>query len=86
MTRKPAVGDVAELEWFKSSYSTNDGPECVEVAWTKSSYSGSDTNHCVETATGCGIVHVRDSKNVRGPRLGFAPGAWADFVAYASTS
>ncbi|MHA5054335.1 DUF397 domain-containing protein [Streptomyces sp. SD15] len=22
----------SELEWFKSSYSTNDGPECVEVA------------------------------------------------------
>ncbi|MBT3162628.1 DUF397 domain-containing protein [Streptomyces sp. Vc74B-19] len=21
-----------ELTWFKSSYSTNDGPECVEVA------------------------------------------------------
>ncbi|MFI1222823.1 MULTISPECIES: DUF397 domain-containing protein [unclassified Streptomyces] len=32
-----------ELTWFKSSYSTNDGP-----------------------------------------RLGFAPAAWADFVAYAS--
>ncbi|MGW4273003.1 DUF397 domain-containing protein [Streptomyces seoulensis] len=22
------------LNWFKSSYSTNDGPECVEVAHT----------------------------------------------------
>ncbi|MEU1053468.1 DUF397 domain-containing protein [Streptomyces sp. NPDC005876] len=22
------------LEWFKSSYSSNDGPECVEVAIT----------------------------------------------------
>ncbi|MFH8687969.1 DUF397 domain-containing protein, partial [Streptomyces anulatus] len=21
-----------ELNWFKSSYSTNDGPQCVEVA------------------------------------------------------
>jgi hypothetical protein len=24
----------SELKWFKSSYSTNDGPECVEVAVT----------------------------------------------------
>ncbi|MFF1662354.1 DUF397 domain-containing protein, partial [Streptomyces sp. NPDC055898] len=24
------------LTWFKSSYSTNDGPECVEVAETAS--------------------------------------------------
>ncbi|MFJ4621950.1 DUF397 domain-containing protein [Streptomyces sp. NPDC088812] len=23
----------APLEWFKSSYSSNDGPECVEVAF-----------------------------------------------------
>ncbi|MFH9587039.1 DUF397 domain-containing protein [Streptomyces luteogriseus] len=22
----------AELNWFKSSYSSNDGPDCVEVA------------------------------------------------------
>ncbi|MFI8349877.1 DUF397 domain-containing protein [Streptomyces sp. NPDC085596] len=24
--------DMTGLEWFKSSYSGNDGPECVEVA------------------------------------------------------
>ncbi|MGW3851116.1 DUF397 domain-containing protein [Streptomyces fagopyri] len=24
----------SELKWYKSSYSTNDGPECVEVAAT----------------------------------------------------
>lgn len=68
MTCKPSVGDGSELEWIKSSYSTNDGPECVEVAAAP------------------GAVCVRDSKNVRGPQLGFAPDAWADFVTYASTS
>ncbi|MFF0386039.1 DUF397 domain-containing protein [Streptomyces sp. NPDC004286] len=26
--------DMNGLEWFKSSYSGNDGPECVEVALT----------------------------------------------------
>ncbi|MGW1106337.1 DUF397 domain-containing protein [Streptomyces sp. NPDC002540] len=54
------------LTWFKSSYSSNDGPDCVEVAATAST------------------VHVRDSKNVPGPHLGFARRAWAEFVTYAS--
>ncbi|MFI6037279.1 DUF397 domain-containing protein [Streptomyces sp. NPDC051315] len=26
----------ASLNWFKSSYSSNDGPECVEVAFAPS--------------------------------------------------
>ncbi|GAA5078154.1 DUF397 domain-containing protein [Streptomyces similanensis] len=30
----PAAGNDSALEWFKSSYSTTDGPECVEVAHT----------------------------------------------------
>ncbi|MDO0926389.1 DUF397 domain-containing protein [Streptomyces sp. TG1A-8] len=32
MTLKPSGGDISELEWIKSSYSTADGPSCVEVA------------------------------------------------------
>ncbi|WP_374385385.1 DUF397 domain-containing protein [Streptomyces sp. D2-8] len=27
-----------------------------------------------------GTVHVRDSKNVEGPRLALTPRAWADFL------
>lgn len=27
-----STGNGSALEWFKSSYSTADGPECVEVA------------------------------------------------------
>ncbi|OMI33763.1 DUF397 domain-containing protein [Streptomyces sparsogenes] len=38
MTLKPS-------EWTKSSYSTNDGPECVEVAWIKSSIRIRDSKH-----------------------------------------
>ncbi|WP_137993941.1 DUF397 domain-containing protein [Streptomyces vilmorinianum] len=61
MIRKP------ELEWFKSSYSSNsEGDDCVEVATTPAT------------------VHVRDSKDVEGPRLAFGPGAWTGFVTYAS--
>lgn len=74
--------------WFKSSYSDgNEGDSCVEVAgdWCKSSYSsGPDGDSCVEIAAAPGTVHVRDSKNVEGPRLAFAPSAWAGFVPFAS--
>ncbi|WEH35384.1 DUF397 domain-containing protein [Streptomyces sp. AM 4-1-1] len=66
MSVESSAGHASGLMWFKSSYSTNDGPDCVEVAAAASA------------------VRVRDSKVVSGPQLGFAPDAWADFVAYAS--
>lgn len=34
MTRKPSSGAGPALAWTKSSYSSNDGPDCVEVAVT----------------------------------------------------
>ncbi|MCI4045650.1 DUF397 domain-containing protein [Streptomyces sp. TRM75563] len=56
-----------------------------ELRWFRSSYSdSSNSNECVEVATALGAVHVRDSKNARGPRLALAPAAWAGFVAYAA--
>lgn len=56
-----------------------------ELRWFRSSYSdSSNSNECVEVATTPGAVHVRDSKNARGPRLAVAPAAWAGFVAYAA--
>ncbi|AXG78101.1 DUF397 domain-containing protein [Streptomyces paludis] len=66
MTLKPSAGDGSAPRWTKSSYSTNDGPECVEVAATPHT------------------IHVRDTKDIRLPHLGFAPTAWGDFVTYAS--
>ncbi|MCC3653352.1 DUF397 domain-containing protein [Streptomyces sp. S07_1.15] len=32
MSIRPSAGNSPALEWTKSSYSTNDGPDCVEVA------------------------------------------------------
>ena len=32
MTLKPSAERGSSLEWIKSSYSTPDGPDCVEVA------------------------------------------------------
>ncbi|MGW4628427.1 DUF397 domain-containing protein [Streptomyces rubiginosohelvolus] len=56
-----------------------------ELRWLKSSYSdSSNSNECVEVATAPDAVHVRDSKNLQGPRLALAPAAWAGFVAYAA--
>ncbi|MEV3928805.1 MULTISPECIES: DUF397 domain-containing protein [unclassified Streptomyces] len=58
----------------------------AELRWSKSSYSGSNNNDCVEVAATPRAVHVRDSKDVPGPQLGFTAEAWADFVAYATGS
>ncbi|MGI3229360.1 DUF397 domain-containing protein [Streptomyces sp. GTA36] len=56
----------------------------TELAWFKSSYSGSDGDDCVEVAASPAAIHVRDSKNSRGPRLNLSPTAWGDFVASVS--
>ncbi|QDQ11160.1 DUF397 domain-containing protein [Streptomyces spectabilis] len=65
---------------MKSSYSTDDGPDCVEVAWKKSSHSTDDGPDCVEIAPTPSTIHVRDSKNPDGPQLALAPGAWSEFL------
>ncbi|WP_420906895.1 DUF397 domain-containing protein [Streptomyces prasinus] len=70
--------------WIKSSYSTDDGPSCVEVAWKKSSYSGADTPSCVEVAAVPDHILVRDSKNPDGPRLALTPTTWTSFLPYVS--
>ncbi|MFI9375629.1 DUF397 domain-containing protein [Streptomyces parvulus] len=75
-----------ELAWFKSSYSSGGDGDCVEVgiAWFKSSYSSSGDADCVEVATHPATIHVRDTKDRRGPQLALSPAAWRDFVAHAS--
>ncbi|MFE4453652.1 DUF397 domain-containing protein [Streptomyces sp. NPDC056796] len=76
------------LEWFKSSYSSDEGGACLEVAynWRKSSYSGSEGGACIEVATHPTAVHVRDSKNPEGPTFTVAPTAWSAFAAFAAGS
>jgi hypothetical protein len=72
----------SELSWFKSSYSSGDGDDCVEVAltWHKSSYSSGGDGDCVEIATTPHTIHIRDSKNPTGPTLTLSPTAWAGFL------
>ncbi|MFJ8252668.1 DUF397 domain-containing protein [Streptomyces sp. NPDC094466] len=74
------------LAWFKSSYSSGSGDDCVEVAleWHKSSYSSAEGDSCVEVATCPSTVHVRDSKLDESPQLALALGSWTHFLAYAA--
>lgn len=71
------------LRWFKSSYSSDSGGECVEVAstWRKSSYSNDSGGDCLEVSACPHTIHIRDSKNPTGPVLGVSGAAWAAFLA-----
>jgi hypothetical protein len=53
--------------WRKSSYSGNNGGQCVEVAL----HDGNGTSLCL----------LRDSKDREGPVLAFAPAEWRAFTA-----
>lgn len=80
------IATMAELSWFKSSYSGPDGGDCVEVAldWHKSSYSGSDGGDCVEVAQAPTAVHIRDSKDTARACLTASPTAWTAFLGQAA--
>ncbi|MFC8567591.1 DUF397 domain-containing protein [Streptomyces sp. NPDC057245] len=82
------------LPWRKSSYSSDQGGECVEcaplglLAWRKSSYSGDQGGDCVEVAELPlhATVALRDSKTPAGPVLTVAPAAFVTFVGWAAMS
>ncbi|MFJ8471352.1 DUF397 domain-containing protein [Kitasatospora sp. NPDC094011] len=56
------------------------------LTWFKSSYSNTEGGACIEIALTSNTIHVRDSKDRTGPRLAFAPDAWADFVEFARSA
>ncbi|MFD4945927.1 DUF397 domain-containing protein [Streptomyces sp. NPDC058239] len=67
--------------------STSNSPRPASDSSSRSGTRGTnDGPECVEVAETASTIHVRDSKNIPGPHLGFTPDAWAEFVAYASTS
>ncbi|GHJ22633.1 DUF397 domain-containing protein [Streptomyces albus] len=51
-----------------------------ELTWCKSSHSGPDGGNCLEVAQAPGRVHVRDSKEQRGPVLSVPSAQWAAFI------
>ncbi|MFI8948015.1 DUF397 domain-containing protein [Streptomyces sp. NPDC053750] len=81
--------DLSTVTWRKSSYSNQDGGNCLEVSddllraadWRKSSYSNQDGGACVEVAPDLpSLVPVRDSKDPSRGALLFTAPAWAAFV------
>ncbi|WP_129287174.1 DUF397 domain-containing protein [Streptomyces sp. GZWMJZ-114] len=58
---------LAGLNWFRSSYSDNNGGSCVEIA--------------ADLVASHGLVPVRDSKCATGPVLAVTSSAFAGFVA-----
>lgn len=49
--------------------------------WRKSTYSGGNGGSCVETASGDGVVMVRDTTDRDGGTLAFPADAWRAFAA-----
>ncbi|MFE6485447.1 DUF397 domain-containing protein [Streptomyces sp. NPDC057757] len=56
----------------------------TQLTWRKSTYSSGSQGDCVEVATCPATIHIRDSKNTRGPQLALSPTAWTDFVEFAA--
>ncbi|MFF8189991.1 DUF397 domain-containing protein [Streptomyces bobili] len=82
-----------EINWRKSSYSGDQGGECVEYApigcldWRKSSYSSDQGGNCVEIADLPGAaVAVRDSKTPAGPILKVKPAAFSTFLRWTTAA
>jgi hypothetical protein len=79
------------IQWRKSSYSSDQGGECIEcaplgaLAWRKSSHSGDMGGSCIEIAeTPHTTLAIRDSKNPAGPTLTLDPAAFTTFVNWTS--
>ena len=71
-------------QWRKSSYSGDQGGNCLE--WRKSSYSSDQGGNCIEVAEfPAATIAIRDSKNPAGPVLTLRPDAFRDFVSWTGT-
>ena len=80
-------------QWRKSSYSGDQGGDCVEcapigaLAWRKSTHSGDQGGQCLEVAESPhATIAIRDSKNPAGPVLTLRPDAFRRFVSWSGTT
>ncbi|MFF2043154.1 Scr1 family TA system antitoxin-like transcriptional regulator [Kitasatospora sp. NPDC058170] len=86
LNMSPTKARAPKTSWRKSSYSGNDGGNCIEVAdvpdleWRKASHSDNDGGNCIEVAEATTAQLVRDSKDPEGPVLAFPAAAWQSFV------
>ncbi|KUF19730.1 DUF397 domain-containing protein [Streptomyces silvensis] len=56
-----------DLQWFKSTYSSEQGGECLELAPSLN-------------PAGNLTIHIRDSKSPQGPTLHIAQATWTTFL------
>ncbi|MFJ2739201.1 DUF397 domain-containing protein [Streptomyces sp. NPDC087440] len=86
------AGTLSGADWFKSSYSNDQGGACVEgarlcaeavrdMAWFKSSYSDNQGGNCVEGSHLPHAMAIRDSKLPHGPAFIVRAEAWTTFIA-----
>jgi uncharacterized protein DUF397 len=54
--------------------------DTIDSPWRKSSYSGTSGGNCVETASGAGLILVRDTTDRDGLTLSLPASAWAKFT------
>jgi hypothetical protein len=54
--------------------------DIIDNSWRKSSYSGTSGGNCVETASGAGVIFVRDTMDREGFTLSVPADAWARFT------
>ncbi len=66
--------DLSKARWRKSTFSGDNGGNCVEVAELTS---GSENTHPDHDDT---LIAVRDSKNPDGPKLVFTSAEWDAFL------
>ncbi|WP_433360842.1 DUF397 domain-containing protein [Streptosporangium sp. CA-115845] len=67
--------DLSNAKWFKSSFSGDNGGDCVEVAELRDVVDGPGPK-----AERPDLIAVRDSKDPDGPKLFFTPAEWDAFV------
>jgi hypothetical protein len=53
----------------------------IGKSWRTSSYTGNGGGNCVETASGNGVIMVRDTKDRDGGTLALSADAWSAFLA-----
>lgn len=68
--------DLSQAHWRKSTFSGNNGGDCVEVA-ELTNISGLEAAYPDHEDT---LIAVRDSKNPDGPKLFFSPAEWDAFL------
>jgi hypothetical protein len=54
--------------------------DTIDSPWRKPSYSGTSGGACVETASGVGVILVRDTTDRDGFTLSVPADAWARFT------